>query len=306
MKGKAMKKKLLALVAGVVLLATVGMAERADIYVERGAGYFLLYSQNEYVVGFGSANPTIRGAFGSSGHVIPDGRLFYRTDTGSWQTPSAGSFTTATFSLTGSALVSPTISGTVAGGATYTAPVITDLATDPTTTVNVGTEAVTNMTVTENGDGAVHKTIFTFAAHSVTMTDAGAAGSHGSVPIYTFSQGFIKIHTSFCNLATLAGAGGIADDAALVLSMGSVVVATDNATLTGTEADLLASFAGTLSSGAGVFTKDGTTVAALFDGHTTSEAIFLNLAVPDANSTASDTIALTGSCAIIWSNAGDF
>ncbi len=273
-------------------------AERAGIYVERGTGYFLLYSEGQYVVGFGTADPTARTAFSTTGHVIPDGSFFFRSDTGSIRTVSAGTWSAATLAgqtLTGATLTAPTV----------TAPTITGLTTDPTTTVDVGAEAVTNMTATEAISG-VHKTTLTFAAHSVTMTDAAAAGSHGSVPIYTFPAGFISIHGTFCNLATLAGAGGIADDGALVLSLGSVVVATDNATLTSTEADLIASFAGTLSSGAGVYTKQGDAIAASFDGHTTSEAIFLNLAVPDAGTSASDTIALTGFCTLIWSNVGDF
>lgn len=289
----------LALVAVLAWAGIVG-AQRADIYVERGTGYFLLYSNGQYVVGFGAATPSVRGAFGTTGHNIPpDNGLFYRTDTGEWLRTSSGSFAAATFAgltFTSTTLTSPTI----------TSPTITAIATDPVTAVNVGTEAVTNMSVTENGDGAVHKTIFTFAAHSVTMTDAGAAGSHGAVPIYTFPAGFIKIYGSLCNLTTTAGAGGIADGAALVASIGSTQLATDNATLTGTEADIIASFAGTLSGGAGVFTKDGALVAALYDGHTTAEAIFLNIAVPDADSASSDTVALTGTCAIVWSNMGDF
>ena len=286
---------------GLLAIASIAFAaERLPVYVERGTDYYLLYDgTGNYIAGVGSANPTVRTAFATSGHVIPDGALFFRTDLGTFYTPSAGVFGAATIAgqtFTSATLTAPTI----------TAPVITGITSDPTTAVDVGTEAVTNMTATETGDGAVHRTLFTFSAHSVTMTDAGAAGNHGSVPIYTFPAGFINIHGAFCNVATLAGAGGIADTAQVVLSVGSVVVATDNATLTGTEADIIASFAGTLSSGAGVFTEDGAAIAANFDGHTTSEAIFLNIAVPDAGSTASDTLALTGTCSIVWSNLGDF
>lgn len=372
---KTATKTLLAALALAVALALPLMAERADVYVEHGTGYVLVYSQGQYIVGFGSAAPTIRGAFGTSGHVVPDNALFFRTDEGTWYTSSAGSLSASSFAgqtLTGATLTtatltaptisdpvlsgsatgtytlagtptitapvlsgtatgtytlagtptftSPTISGptfsgsvigtyTLAGTPTITAPAITgptitSITVDPTTLVDVGVEAVTNMTVTENGDGAVHKTTFTFSAHSVTMTDA--TDSTGSVAIYTFPEGFIKVYGSLCNLTTTAGVGGITDTAALVLSVGSVVVATDNATLTSTEADIIASYAGTLIGGEGVFTKDGALVAAAFDGHTTDEAIFLNLAVPDADTSANDTIELTGDCTIVWSNLGDF
>lgn len=284
---------IVALIVGVVGIG----AERADIYVERGTGYTLLYSQGSYIVGFGNAAPAIQGAFGTTGHAIPDNALFYRTDLGTFYTATAGSFVASSFAgqtLTSTTLAAPAITG------------VATFASDPVTAADVGTEAVADMTVTENGDGAVHKTTFTFAAHSVTMTDAAAAGNHGSVPIYTFPAGFIKVYGSLCNLTTLAGAGGITDTAALVASVGSVQLATDNATLTGTEADIIASFAGTLAAGAGVFTKDGALVAALYDGHTTAEAIFLNIAVPDAGSSGNDTLVLSGTCTIVWSNVGDF
>jgi hypothetical protein len=188
---------------------------------------------------------------------------------------------------------------TVSGVKTFSA--------DPQTSVGVGAKNGTGVTVVENGNGAVHKTVLTLAATSITMTDAGAAGSHGSLKVYDFPAGPIQVLGCSYNLTTLAGAGGISDTAALVGSLGSATVATDNATLVGTgEADLIASTTGTLTGGAGALAKHGSLVATAYDGTATAIDAYLNLAVPDAGSSANDTIAVSGTITIHWVNLGDY
>ena len=170
----------------------------------------------------------------------------------------------------------------------------------------VGAVAGTGVSVAEEGNNVIHRTVFTLSSLSVAMTDAGAAGSHGSQKIYDFPAGAIQILGCSYDLTTLAGAGGIADNAALVGSLGTATVGTDNATLTTTEADLIASTSGTLSSGAGTLKSHGSLVATAFDGTATAKDAYLNLAVPDAGSTASDTITVSGTIIITWVNLGDY
>ncbi len=225
--------------------------------------------------------------------VCQDGAPFFRADTTTWYASAGGSWSTATFTLT--ALTAPTI----------TAPTITGITVDPTTTAGVGTVSGTGVSVVEGGNSGLHKTTFTLANTQV-ITDAGAAGAQGGTKIYTFPEGVITILGVSCNATTLAGAGGIADGAATVHSLGTVTAAVDNATLTSTEADIIASFAGTMTTGAGAFTKYGAINATPYDGHTTAIAVFLNSAVPDADSSASDTITFAGSCTLLWSTSGDF
>lgn len=169
----------------------------------------------------------------------------------------------------------------------------------------VGARGV-NLTVVETGDNAAHRSVFTLTALSITMTDAGAAGSHGGHKLYDFPAGVIGRLGCSYNLTTTAGAGGIADGAALVGALGTVVTATDNATLTTTEADWIASTAGTLTAGAGVLASHGNANATLLDGHTTPVDLYLNLAVPDADSSASDTVAVSGTVTCLWTQAGDY
>lgn len=137
----------------------------------------------------------------------------------------------------------------------------------------------------------------------VTMTDATTAGCHGTLPLLTFPTGMVAAFAK-TDLTLTAGAGGITDTAALVASMGSVAVATDNATLLTTEADLIASTAATLSSGAAAF--DGISSAVVvYDGTTTPLTCRLNFAVPDAGSTASDTLTVAGTVDILYAFLGD-
>lgn len=171
----------------------------------------------------------------------------------------------------------------------------------------VGAKNGATVTVTESGSAAVHRTVLTLASTVITMTDAGAAGSHGGTKIYDFPAGVIIRGGCVADVATLAGAGGIADGAAVVLALGLAAPATDNATLAGAnEADLIASFAGTLTAGAGIFDKYGEPSVTSLDGHTTAIDMYVNAAVPDADSSASDTLTLTGTITCLWSSSGDF
>lgn len=164
---------------------------------------------------------------------------------------------------------------------------------------NASTSAVTTT------DGVL-KTVITLSGRSITMTDAGAAGSHGSVQLYDFPQCNLSFLGATCNLTLTAGVGGISDTAAVVVGVGTVTLATDNATLTGTEADLVPSTAATLTAGVGSGKgKSLTAGAAVFDGTTTAKDAWLNIAVPDADSSANDTITVSGTVTLVWANLGD-
>lgn len=209
------------------------------------------------------------------------------------------------------------LTGGVRVGASMTGPLIDDSGTSvrvPSLVVTgavqtadgVGAKNGSAVTVVELGTAAVHKTVFTLTALVITMTDAGAAGSHGTHKLYDFPAGVIIRGGCVANVTTLAGAGGIADGAAAVFALGQSPTGTDNATLLTTEADFIASFAGTLTAGAGIFAKYGEPSVTSIDGHTTPTDLYLNTAVPDADSSASDTLTITGTITCIWSSSGDF
>ena len=140
----------------------------------------------------------------------------------------------------------------------------------------------------------------------VTMTDATTAGCHGSVKLYDFPACNLLFLGATCDLTVTAGAGGIADTAAVVAAIGTAAVSTADATLTTTEADLIPSTAATLTAGAGA--AKGKTLTAgvvVFDGTSTAKDAYLNFAVPDAGSTGNDTLIVSGTITLVWSNLGD-
>ena len=140
----------------------------------------------------------------------------------------------------------------------------------------------------------------------ITMTDAAAAGCHGSVKLYDFPACNLLFLGATCDLTVTAGAGGITDTAAVVAAIGTAAVSTADATLTTTEADLIPSTAATLTAGAGA--AKGKTLTAgvvVFDGTSTAKDAYLNFAVPDAGSTGNDTLIVSGTITLVWSNLGD-
>lgn len=157
----------------------------------------------------------------------------------------------------------------------------------------------------DEGNGTI-RTVLTLDKAVITMTDATTAGCHGSAKVYDFPACNLLFLGATCDLTVTAGAGGIVDTASVVMAIGTTAVATDNATLATTEADLIPSTAATLTAGAG--TAKGKTVTAgvaVFDGTSTAKDAYLNFAVPDAGSTASDTLTVSGTITMVWSNLGD-
>lgn len=175
--------------------------------------------------------------------------------------------------------------------------------------IRVGTVANSStVSVLEEGGTFLHQTTFTLTAASVTITDATTAGAHGGIQLYDFPAGLIYIFGASSDLAITAGAGGIADNASVVCSLGEVVTATDNATLTSTEITFAPSTAATLTSGAGACDIDGTTaIIAISNGTATAKDLYLDFAIPDAGVSdgQNDTLAVTGTVTLTWAFLGD-
>jgi hypothetical protein len=167
-----------------------------------------------------------------------------------------------------------------------------------------GTAGVT--AADSNIGGGLHQTVFTFTDVDVVTTDAGAAGTHGSIQLLDLPAGLIEYIGATSNLAIVSDATGLDVDAELVASVGTVTTATDNATLTTTEADLIPSTVCTLTASVGAMAgKSTATEKALHDGTATAIEAFLNFAAPDADSTGNDTITVNGTVTLTWINLGD-
>ena len=164
--------------------------------------------------------------------------------------------------------------------------------------------ADSRLVVDESG-GAI-RTVLKLDKLVITMTDATTAGCHGSIKLYDFPACNLLFLGATCDMTVTAGTGGIADTAAVVAAIGTAAVSTADATLTTTEADLIPSTAATLTAGAGA--AKGKTLTAgvvVFDGTSTAKDAYLNFAVPDAGSTGNDTLIVSGTITLVWSNLGD-
>jgi hypothetical protein len=149
--------------------------------------------------------------------------------------------------------------------------------------VTPNASAATGFKVEYSGVGQLRTAKVTFTNYSLAITDATTAGAHGSLKLFDFPQARVRLVGIGYDLDMTAGSGGISDTAALVWSIGTAAVGTNNATLLTTEADIVASVAATLVGGTktSTGTTSGNTIAVLTDS---------------SGGTASDTLAvITGS-----------
>jgi len=129
-----------------------------------------------------------------------------------------------------------------------------------------GAVAGSNITAREWAFGNQHFTRLTLASRSVTMTDEAGVVAYGGTKLYDFPAGVIRLKGISVSLTVTKSGAGINADFDGDWSMGTAT-ASNNATLTGTEANILAS-AATTQAVAGVTTISKTamnTLTALTD-----------------------------------------
>lgn len=170
---------------------------------------------------------------------------------------------------------------------------------------NQGAVAGTGVT-SKHYAGAVQKTVITLpAGFSIATTDNAANGAQGGAKVYDFPEGSVVIIGVTHNIALAKVGAGIAATATVLSSLGSALVTQGDATLTGTEADIVASNSTVLVSGAGT-TKSRSTAVTFLDGTTTAKGLYLNLNVDAVGSTASSAVTASGTITVLWANCGDY
>lgn len=152
----------------------------------------------------------------------------------------------------------------------------------------------------ETGNAALRRTTFVFTNMEIAITDAGANGAHGTVKLYTFTDGHADIFVGSISgtVERPLGVGGIASNAVLDIAIGSTTVSVSDETLSGTEQNITTKADVTLSGGSKVF--EATNVTAIdMDGEL---SIYLNIAIEDASVTSDGSLTLTGQASITWNN----
>ena len=170
----------------------------------------------------------------------------------------------------------------------------------------------TGLAVTET-EPNMHRTQITLVNTPVTMTDQGTNGNQGHIELYDLPAGLINVLGAECGLSIASsGTPGLSTSAAVVASVGSAPAATTDATLTGTEANVIPSTTAPLTTYAGTFAGRSTGSCLLdstqspavgFTG--TAQKLYLNFACPHTNSSGNDTLTVNGTIDIVWLNHGN-
>jgi len=180
---------------------------------------------------------------------------------------------------------------------------------DGTTFYGVGKKSSSTTIVTyEFGNQASHKTVIKLTASPVVMTNNSGVALYGGIgtgtttAIYTFPRGAIKIlGADVRGNLTLTTAGALATYAS-INSLGSVTSAND-ATLTGTEANILASTSAATAAAKVAALKSFSLVDTVpYDGTMTAMPMFLNFVVANDASNSTGVGTFTGTVTVSWVN----
>lgn len=182
---------------------------------------------------------------------------------------------------------------------------------DPRTSVGVGAVNGTGVTLVEQGNGAVHKTVFTFTNVDIALADEAGVVAYGSLKIYDMPAGVILMLGAVADLDLTKSSAGVNDDWDGDVGLGTAA-SSNNDTLSGTEQDIIPTTA-TPQAVAGVTTANGKSTAteagAVFDGTATAVDVYLNLLVDDADHDVTGTpcnLIVNGTLTLTWINLGDY
>jgi hypothetical protein len=152
---------------------------------------------------------------------------------------------------------------------------------------------------------------FTLTNSPISLTDEVGVVAYGGLKFADLPAGAILFAGVSTDLAITKSSAGVNDDWDGDYSVGTVTAAND-ATLTGTEANLLASTA-TPQAVAGATTANGHSATAqactVVDGTSTAVDLYLNFVVDDADHDVTSTpcnLIANGTITVTWANLGDY
>lgn len=169
---------------------------------------------------------------------------------------------------------------------------------------------VAGLKAVTTGQGGSFRTVFTFSAMQIAVTDTLA---YASQKIFDFAAGKVRVKGGTATLAfavltaRTAGTGTINDSAAMDWAVGTV--AASSITLASTMVNVIAKVDHTLDGVAAAYTAPiaaDVVAAATFDGTSSAVDVFLNVGFPTNTEIDNDgTLAVTGTITLFWENWGD-
>lgn len=154
--------------------------------------------------------------------------------------------------------------------------------TTSTTTLGVGTKSGGTVTVVENGEGTIHKTVMTLTATPVVLTDDPGNGAYAALKLYDFPAGNIVSMGASINadLTLTAAETWWVDDKGGDVGLGTVATAVGTA-LTGTTQNIIASAAITAAAQVAPIDAQSTGVGTSGVAGGTDADIVLNIRIDD-------------------------
>jgi len=171
-----------------------------------------------------------------------------------------------------------------------------------------GAAAGTGVTASEQGVGQIQKTVLTLVDTPVTLTDQAGTVAYGGVKVYDFPAGLITYLGATADLAVTKSSTGVNADWDGDFALGTAT-ASNNATLTSTEANIVPSTATPQASGGATTAKGKGTTVSMIDGTGTAVDLYANFLVDDADHNVAGTacnLVLNGTITIVWANCGDY
>ena len=171
----------------------------------------------------------------------------------------------------------------------------------------IGAPAGALVTVEESGAHPMHRTVLTLTAQLITLTDDAAVGQYGSVKIYDFPAGNIKILGAVIDAVLTLDDALWTDTAVGDVALGSAAV-DDADALDGLFVDILASTAiAAMTAQVGdIDAQSLADVVPLGSAGGTDDDLYLNIRIDDAAAHVTDTAStITGTVTISWLNLGD-
>ena len=139
---------------------------------------------------------------------------------------------------------------------------------------------------------------------NLAITDTGANGAHGTLHLATFPEGGIFVAGVVASAMVARVGSAIGATAGVKLGLGESTVGVDNSALASNEQNILPVNTATLSSGSGTWATQQTNLLIL-SGASAAKQIHLNVAIDDADVSASDALIINGFVDIMWAFAGD-
>ena len=151
------------------------------------------------------------------------------------------------------------------------------------------------------------KTVLTFRNTPLPLIDTAGVVARCALKVFDFPEGSVQIFGAVVNLALTKSAAGVNADFDGDVSLGSVAAAGD-ATLTGTEANVVPSTPTPQAVAGATTAKALSTGGVLLDGTTTAVDLYLNVLVDDADQDVTTTptnLIANGTITVLWANLGD-